>query len=904
MKMKSTLVSAIMVLVCMTSTLRLWAEGTSTLSPNTNTICALGLLPDQVRGSFFNCPADQRIKIQISDHNSENIYYGFSWRLYQSNLTTVNPAITNMYMRIYDPTGAQVGTPINLPSSGNGFISSYTQGNTGANIAGSAPGGYTPLSFNPTMNGEYHIELYQSDNGGGAQSASSTWSLTPFWDVQVATSTGTRYNGRVNCKKWAFVAVHPSFYSADFGADAAPTVYAWSADSTIIKFDFTTDFKPIAFDVAVTSYGVEDLGNWIVDRKSKNKATSPLYPGGYQLFLGYPDTLVYAVAPMPQAPILAQPIITGCVSPFLIRYSIYAPGDVRIILNLNGVPGYQPGSADRVLEQLDATSGLNSISWDGLDALGAAVPTGQSFKIYVQYLKGRFNLPLYDAEVNKNGFNISTVAPINDPNIRVYWDDSDLPNVGSACTAAANNQNNITGAGINNTFLGAVSPCHAWSGNGNPTQAIPAPSVGTNESLGFQCDDFGNVRAINTFGWAVSSLDSADIQLGCLTLSGTLWNDVNNSANGTNTNIFTTGENGTNIGGTMFATLVDPSTGNVIESTPIASNGTYSFVKVPSYANGLIVRLTNTLGVEGSSAPGLATLPSTWTNTSPLTQNVNTTNANITDKDFGAEELPTPANLSATIQPNPGGTNNATVPPATFGGTDPSSGSISAIRITAFPTNTTTITINGNTYNAGNFPGTGVTVPTNGAGQPTQAITIDPIDGAITAVIPYAVIDNGNKESSTTGTATMPFSSALPSTYNLSGNVFNDLNGLTDNTVNGAGLGNPAGTTLYANLISAGNVSQTIAVNTNGSYSFSGVPAGSYTVQISINQGSVGQPSPATNLPATWSNTGENIGTSAGSDGTPDGNLAVTVVAANISDINFGIQGFTCAANAGTITKP
>ena len=244
------------------------------------------------------------------------------------------------------------------------------------------------------------------------------------------------------------------------------------------------------------------------------------------------------------------------------------------------------------------------------------------------------------------------------------------------------------------------------------------------------------------------------------------------------------------------------------------------------------------------------------------------------------------------------------MPPATFGGTDPSSGSISAIRITAFPTNTTTITINGNTYNAGNFPGTGVTVPTNGAGQPTQAITIDPIDGAITAVIPYAVIDNGNKESSTTGTATMPFSSALPSTYNLSGNVFNDLNGLTDNTVNGAGLGNPAGTTLYANLISAGNVSQTIAVNTNGSYSFSGVPAGSYTVQISINQGSVGQPSPATNLPATWSNTGENIGTSTGSDGTPDGNLAVTVVAANISDINFGIQGFTCAANAGTITKP
>jgi hypothetical protein len=900
MKRKTTNISAFLFLLCFLPTLRLSAEGTGSVSPNSSTLCALGLLPDQVRGSFLGCPADQRIKIRINDHSTENIYYGFSWRLYQSNLSSVNPTIDNMYIRIFDPTGAQVGTQINLPETGAGFINTFAQGQIGANISGSHPGGYSPLSFNPTMNGEYHIEVYQGNGTGSAQLAGNTWSLSPYWDVQVATTAGVRKNGRLNCRKWAFVAVHPSFYSADFSADAAPSIYAWSADSTILKLDFSTDFKPIAFDVAVTRYGVEDNGNWIVDRKSKNKATSPLYPGGYQLFLNYPDTNIYAVAPLPPNPILSQPVITNCTSPFIIRYSIYAAGDVRVFLDLNGTVGYQAGTADRVLEQLDAVAGLNTMSWDGLDGLGATVPTGLSFKIYVQYLKGRFNLPLYDAEVNKNGFNISTIAPINDPNIRVYWDDSDLPNLGGVCAANADNQNNITGAGVNNTFLGAVSPCHAWSGNGNPTQAIPAPSVGTNESLGFQCDDFGNVRAINTFGWAVSSLDSAIVQLGCLTASGTVWNDVNGSANGTNNNIFTAGENGTNTSNSMFAVLVDPATGEALENFSVGAAGTYNFVKVPTFTTGLIVRLTSTSATLGSTAPAVFTVPAGWANTSPLTQTFNTVAANVTGLDFGLEELPTPGNLTAPSQTNPGGTTSVPVPPATFSGTDPNGGSITSLRVTAFPTNTTSITINGTNYTSGTFPGAGVSVPTNASGEPTQAILIDPINGSVSAVIPYRVTDNANKEGSTAGSATMPFVNLV--SYSLSGNVFNDINGLTDNTVNGSGLGNPAGTTLHANLISAGNVSQTIPVNANGTYSFSGVSAGSFTVQISTNAGTVGQPTPVTLLPTGWVHTGEFVGTSAGNDGTANGNLSFTV-SANLTDINFGIQE-ACAANAGTITKP
>jgi hypothetical protein len=208
--------------------------------------------------------------------------------------------------------------------------------------------------------------------------------------------------------------------------------------------------------------------------------------------------------------------------------------------------------------------------WNGLNGLGAPVPSGTQFKLVLTYYKGRFNVPLYDAEINKNGLIFTTIAPIFNPNIRVFWDDSGLTNVGASCSASGDNQNNVTGSGLENIYNGAISPCHAWSGNGNLGQTIPAPAVGNNESANLQCDDYGNVRTINTYGWAVFAQDSANVLFACLQASGTVWNDLDNSANGTNSNIFTAGENGTSIGNTLYATLVDPLTGLVLQSVPVA----------------------------------------------------------------------------------------------------------------------------------------------------------------------------------------------------------------------------------------------------------------------------------------------------------------------------------------------
>jgi hypothetical protein len=126
--------------------------------------------------------------------------------------------------------------------------------------------------------------------------------------------------------------------------------------------------------------------------------------------------------------------------------------------------------------------------------------------------------------------------------------------------------------------------------------------------------------------------------------------------------------------------------------------------------------------------------------------------------------------------------------------------------------------------------------------------------------------------------------------YKISGNVFEDLNGLTDYTVNG--IGTNAGSTLnailYDNTIS--QVAAITTVNPDGTYSFGAAPGDAYTVYVTVNTASVGQTSPpAVVLGAFLINTGENLGAGPGNDGTPDGVLSIGTVSADVTNANFGI---------------
>ncbi|WP_414577176.1 hypothetical protein [Anabaena sp. CCY 9402-a] len=231
-------------------------------------------------------------------------------------------------------------------------------------------------------------------------------------------------------------------------------------------------------------------------------------------------------------------------------------------------------------------------------------------------------------------------------------------------------------------------------------------------------------------------------------VSGKVWNDADNSANNTFTNINTGSETGTNAGGVLNAILVD-SNNNVLRTIPVAADGTYTFLNVPLNQNNVKIILSATPGTVGNTAP-LPSLPANWVNTSPLTTSTFNTGTDISNQDFGIEQLPNTNDVTALQQPNPGGTNKVQVP--TLSGTDPEDGNLGAgksFKIVTLPTN--------GTLYYDNIPV--VANQVINSYDPTK-LTLDPNDGAITVNFTVAAVDAAGKEDPTPATVTMQFTSA------------------------------------------------------------------------------------------------------------------------------------------------
>lgn len=167
----------------------------------------------------------------------------------------------------------------------------------------------------------------------------------------------------------------------------------------------------------------------------------------------------------------------------------------------------------------------------------------------------------------------------------------------------------------------------------------------------------------------------------------------------------------------------------------------------------------------------------------------------------------------------------------------------------------------------------------------------------ITSLV-FRVYMRGDGDESTWGSSNMHAGDvwlmgiSMNAPVNISGNVYDDADGLTNNKVDGTGNGKPSSTQMYANLLdTAGKVLGTTAVAANGSYSFNNVGSNTtYKVQISKNQGTNGSPAPSVANPTNWINTGEYIGNGSGNDGTTDGILVVAVGNSNVTNVNFGIE--------------
>ena len=121
----------------------------------------------------------------------------------------------------------------------------------------------------------------------------------------------------------------------------------------------------------------------------------------------------------------------------------------------------------------------------------------------------------------------------------------------------------------------------------------------------------------------------------------------------------------------------------------------------------------------------------------------------------------------------------------------------------------------------------------------------------------------------------------------LGGHVYDDPNALVDGTVSGTGTD---GSGLFVNLLDEFNtVVATTAVAADGTYSFSGIDAGTvYSLLLSQYEGTVGDFAPTAQLLPGWVYTGENIGSGVGNDGNPDGVISGTL-SADEAEANFGL---------------
>jgi hypothetical protein len=729
-------------------------------------------------GSYLNCPVDDRIYFHISNYQTETLYYGFNWE----TLSPATPITTyaDVYMNVYDPNGNAVpGSPFLLNSTAGqaGFISTYIQGIQGPKIGGVPTTGYVPGVIPPYMNGDYYVTFYRSDNGGVTHITGGESMLSKYFDLTVAAGN-VRETGRVHCDEWALSVYNPA--SNDIQDPLTPTnaeFFGYTADSCTIKVSFpATGFEPLSYIVAFNSFGCQNTGNWPSDRQSivLQNLVAPYLTGGYLVFLNPPDPSVYPTSSIPNPPVLLNPVISGCPpGPYNVRFSAPQAGDYYLLFDLNGITGYQPNSADIWIELDNQSPGIVTYAWNGLNGLGNPVPANTSFPITFSFRKGRINIPIYDDELNIYGFNVSGVSPAGavSTNPTLYWDDTLLYNAGTDCSS---NNNNYTGSGYDNSILG-ITPApvgnptigRAWNGNGNPTNVIPAPAVyysGTpNDSDNVQCNDFGNARLINTWAWGIVLNSTQTLTLTCVDVSGTVWDDADGSAKGAFTNIRTNNEQGTNAGNDLYASLVDPVSGDVVASVAVSATGTYTFNNVPVNSSGMEIYLSTTSGTVGSLPPPTG-LPSNWVNTSPLIHTFNAGTANVTGIDFGIEQLPNSNNQNYTIGTptlnsyltlNEAGT---VADPGPLSGSDPEDGTLGSgdtVAITSVPTNNEQLYYNGklvtnNTIIIGYNPA-------------LLQIKFTDVNEVITSFT-YAFIDAAGEEDPTPATYTINMSVDLSST--------------------------------------------------------------------------------------------------------------------------------------------
>jgi gliding motility-associated-like protein len=419
-----------------------YSEGTKNIMPNGTYIGRLNFEPSFTNFAMYGCLTTERLNIHIANVG-EKIYYGFG-KVFDANQIQMY----DLVYRIKDPNGNIVVNQTSVPSSGTGYISSYTKAYSGPDVVNSS--GYPPLSYTATTTGDYYIEFYYNYNNTIGDRRE-----LQYFDITVADSSSsgiTVINGRVWSQEWQFTVTaspQPNPYDNPFYGK----MYIYSDDSIVTSVDFN-GLKPYVFAMSANSTGTANTGNIIQDRKSK--AGRQTYPQ-YKIFLNDPDSIVYPSGLL--GGFTAPLSFAGCPGSHCINVSTSKAGAIQLLIDLNGVPGYQIGTADLLIVQ-NVNAGVTCIPWNGVDGLGNPVAAGTVIKFKTTFVGGLTHLPIYDAEHNPNGYIINLVRPSNSSTtFSLYWDDSNFPNYINPPSTGCSNPN---GCHVFTNMFGDQRTINTW----------------------------------------------------------------------------------------------------------------------------------------------------------------------------------------------------------------------------------------------------------------------------------------------------------------------------------------------------------------------------------------------------------------------------------------------------------
>ena len=429
-------------------TLNLRAEGTKQLEPATpnaaNGYCELslfagGMTPNGYRIPFatVGCTANYRLNVHISDPTTEVVYFGFKQK-----------GNGSLFYRWIAPDGSVV-MPYSLvtqPTAGNpGYIATWNQSVAGPIIGALNPGGYNPLSFIPSIPGDYYLE-FAADAAGNTAAWATNPATIEFFDVSVYQGNTVK-EGRLWSKAWQFCDVSG-------GQSPETNFFVYSNDSIVTKLNINR-WNGGYYIFYCNEWGVVNTGNWYTDRQSL-----AAWPGDlpeYKEFLNDPDNIVYPTGSF--GTICDVQTISKCDGSVEFQVKVNKAGKIDMSIDIAPL-GVDNGEDVKINANVTGSPGCTTwetINWDGKNGLGQLLANGAATNVEIKYLNGLTHMPIYDIETNKYGLMVDLVRPtppIGGSKLDIYWDDTQVPQ-------APNPKTNFTGC----IYANAANACHNWPTN-------------------------------------------------------------------------------------------------------------------------------------------------------------------------------------------------------------------------------------------------------------------------------------------------------------------------------------------------------------------------------------------------------------------------------------------------------